>query len=135
MLACISFASAAAEGPEPRRTSIFSKMILPSHLKITAIFTTFGSLIGIVVDSKNFFWSPMIPVMRSKLLFWVIVLQKKQLKVKTWFQTFQYTSSFWELPEPSKKVFLKCQQATSNPKIFNCSERQKYQNFFFWGYL
>ena len=43
---------------------------------------------------------------------------KNNLKVKTWFQTFQNTSSFWELLEPSKKAFfLKCQQATSNPNL------------------
>ena len=46
-----------------------------------------------------------------------ITLQNN-LKVKIWFQTFQNTSSFWELLEPSKKaLFLKCQQATSNPNV------------------
>ena len=42
----------------------------------------------------------------------------KQFESENLIQTFQSTSSFWELLAPSKKeLFLKCQQAISNPNL------------------
>ena len=101
-----------------------------SHLKIAYIFTTFGRLVGTVFDSKNFLASNGIGyAFKTSLLSHSFATKQlrvsqvtpiitKQFESENLIQTFQSTSSFWELLAPSKKeLFLKCQQAISNPNL------------------
>ena len=80
---------------------------------------------------KKLFWHPMASVLLSKLLYRVIALQQSNSECLKWHQS-HYRSiwkqkldfkpprkllglrSSWSL---QKKLFLKCQQATSNPNL------------------
>ena len=94
-------------------------------------FTTFWSLIGTVFDSKNILWHPMPSVLLSKLVNRVIDLQQSNSECLKWHQSHYRSVWKWKLDfKPlrillvfgsskslQKKLFLKCQQATSNPNV------------------